>query len=92
MIADHDRGLSRRQRIAGDDNMRLVRAGEDALDMQPDRRGDQGGSIIDSSGGDKGARQEEGERGVCDDQAEQPRQEMQGGAEGVAEAFERRRR
>lgn len=72
--------------------MRFVRAGEYALNTQPDRCSDQGGGIIDSGRSDEGERQKEGEDSVCDDQTEQPRQEMQGGAEGVAEALKRRQR
>ena len=92
MVADDYRGLAGRQRIAGDDDFCFIGSGEDALDVQPHRRGDQGGSIIGSSGSDEGERQEEGEQGVCEAQAQQPRQQMQGGADKVAEALERRRR
>lgn len=60
MVAHDDGGLSQRQRIASDDDMRFIGGGEDALDVRPDRNGYQGGCIIGSGGSDESERQEEG--------------------------------
>ena len=91
MIADDNGRLARRQRIASDNNIRLIRLSEYALNMPPYRLRDQRRRIINSSGRNQRERQQQRQQSVCDDQAEQPRQEMQGGAEKVAEALKRRR-
>jgi len=90
MVRNNNSRLSRRKRIAGDDDMRFIRNGEDALDARPDGLGDQGGSIVSGGGSEEGERQQEREQGVGDAQAQQPRQQMQGGAEQKAEAVKMR--
>lgn len=88
MVADYDRGLAGWQRIAGNDNVRSVGCGEDALDVRPHRGRDHGGGIVYRGLGEQREGQQQRQQSVGDGQVQQPGQQMQGGAEQLAQALE----